>query len=143
MKRLLIALAVALLAATRPPKAKMVGDQCVLPGPAFAASPMLEVRNIRFYDCRLEETGSKCTVIAGELWNLLDWEEFAVDIEIDLYRGPKGVAKVATVTAHVERPGSKVPVWFSCLAPPCYDAPSWKVSWRAYHLVRLTMVPAK
>jgi len=120
---------------------RMVSDKGVYLKTLFASAPMIEVKKLQFFDAILEETGAQVTVVVGELWNMLAWEDFAVNLEIDIYRGRTDVTKIGTAKYHVERPGSKVPVHFSCLVPACYDAESWKSGCRGWFMTRLAIVP--
>jgi hypothetical protein len=120
---------------------RMVGDKAVYLKTPMTQTQMIEIRNLRLCDAVLEETGAHCTVVAGEVWNMLAWVDFAVNLEIDIYRGSTDVTKIGTAKFHVERPGSKVPVHFSCLIPACYDAVPWKSGCRAWSITRLAVVP--
>lgn len=120
----------------------LVGDKQVCPKTKFAITPMVEIRNLRCYDGILEETGGRCTIVLGELWNMLTWQDFAVDLEIDVHKGLIDTNKIGTVKFHVERPGCKVPVRFACLIPlACYDKLQWSAGCKAWFVTRISTMP--
>jgi len=139
----LLALFLSLLAGTPPRKVPIIEDKAVIPGQIIKSQPIMEVRNLRFFDAKLQDTGTQCTIVCGELWNLTDTEEWAVDIEIDLWVGAGEANLIKTVQTHIERPGKKVPIPFRLLAPASYSKRFWNEGGRLMHLIRLTILRPK
>lgn len=146
MLRFLLILAVCGTAFAGAPAKKvvrLVEDKAVIGGAVFRSHPMMEIRNLRFYDAKLAETGAQCTVVVGELWNMTDGEGWAADIEIDMWVGGGDATLHQTVVTHIERPGKKVPVLFSLIGPACYDKVNWDGGCRLMHCARVKVVHPK
>lgn len=144
MKRWMIVLMIAALGAVAPRmKIMEVDDVAVVPKIPFRLQPMLEVKGLRACDGTRQDTGAKITIISGELWNLTGREDFAVDIEIKLWAGTNATGDVGVGKVHIERPGDKVPVHFTCLAPACYNEFYEKGGCRYWFQVRTEVVAAR
>mgnify|MGYP001277000605 CR=1 FL=1 len=138
---LLLAMATCAAGATAPKTPlRMIGDKGVFIKGQFASKPMIEVKNLQFFDATLEETGAQATVVAGEVWNMTACEGFSVTLEIDLWRGND---RIGTTTFKVDRPGMNVPVRFSGILPACYNATWWKGGCRGLFVTRLSVQWAK
>jgi len=127
------------------PKSKWVpvGDKLVAPKTPFAACDMVSVRNLRFFDGILEETGAQCTILCGELVNMTDREDFFVRVEFDMWRGSTEIAKIGTASYTVNRPGKKAPIPFRLLLPASYNADWWKNGCKGWVVPRITVEGAK
>ena len=104
---------------------------------------MMEIRNIKFWDAKLDETKGQCTVITGELWNLTDGEGWLVKIEIDVWCGSREAGHLGVFSTTIDRPGKKVAIPFRLLAPGTYNKDFWRDGCRAMYLARLTVEPSQ
>ncbi len=121
-----------------------VGDKQVAPKTRFETTPLVEVRNLRCWDATLEETGARCTMVCGDLWNLSRREDISVTVEVDLWRhSGTGLEKMGTASATIERPGSKVPVSFKAIGPAVYEEALWKNGCKVIHALRVSVDWAK
>ena len=130
MKRVALALLVACLAASAwagkasKPKARVVDGKIVIAGPAFRAAPLVDVRDLKFYACTLQDNKAYCTVITGQATTrTAEGRQYVVTIDINLYEvcGPtmrlqwKGVGR-----AIIDRPKPNIPARFTILTEAWY-----------------------
>lgn len=116
-----------------------VEDKLVMPKTLIASQAIMEIRNLKFWDAILEDTGAQCTVVSGELLNMTDVEGWKVALEIEIWTGSWRVNHIGTAKMTIDNPGKKVPVPFRLLLPACYDAGNWKNGCRLHYTTRLTI----
>lgn len=122
---------------------KEVNGKAIIPGPAFVATPVVEVGGLRFFACRLAESDAPCTVITGYVISRLPHERFDVEVTVHLQRsltrtGRLFVEGPGSIRLGRVIPGRKRP--FKIVAPPCAPAgkdaagivSTYKVSVRAF-----------
>ena len=118
--------------APRAAVANVAGD-AVIPGKFIAAQPAFEVRNIRCWDGQRADTGSRCTIVTGDLVNMTDCEGWTIKVEVWLWRGTTEMCFIGIGSTTIEHPGTKYPVPFRLALPPSL------IGARLNHLVRLSV----
>lgn len=141
-------LAAALPALAQSRAVKVVDGKEVVPGRRLAALPIVEIRDLRFYDCTLADTKTPCTVITGSLFSRLPTADFVVTVTIDFH--DKHLARgtfhqMGSATKDVLRPSPARPTQFLMLGPDCLrnrDADPAPAAFSGYTL-SLTVKPFK
>ena len=101
-------------------KVRTVDGKRVRPEKAFAAHELIEVRNLRFWSCRLADEGDPCTVVTGTLVSHLGHQTYTVLVDIEMYEILKGASHPqarGTLRATVHRPKPNVPTPFKAVGP--------------------------
>ena len=121
------------------PKVANVDGEAIIPGKLISAQPMFEIRNLHFWDGQNADTGARCTIVTGDLWNPTPSDKWTVKIEVEVWIGGdhEWLDRIGVGTTTIEHPGVRVPVAFRMRMPPCYNAEWWKNGCRINHSVRL------
>ena len=122
---LTLCLAAGVALAAKAPVTKIVDGKEVVGGPAFKATPLVDVGDLKFYACTLKSNGAACTVITGTIVpHMAPQRQYVVTLDIDLYEvcGPTiNIQHRGTVRVEIDRPLTERPTRFHVLAPPWYS----------------------
>jgi len=112
---LLLLCGVALAAAS---KAKVIDGKEVAPIGAVVSKPLFEVRDLKFYRCKVTDTGKNCTVVSGSLVSHMAHKHWLVTVTVTMLRNEWAPSDVGRMIATVERPEPGKPAKFWAIGPP-------------------------
>ena len=151
MKHLALALLCACLAVpawagSKKPKTRVVDGETVIAGPAFKATPLVDVRDLKFYACTLERNGADCSIVAGYIVShMAPQRQYVVTVDIDMYEVYGATISLqhrGTARAVIDRPKAGQPTKFVALGPPWYGEHARGKALKpaaAHHVVRVTV----
>ena len=120
-----LCLAATVVAGGSKPATRIIDGKEVVAGPAFKATPLVDVGDLTFYACKLKSNGADCTVITGTIVpHMAPRRQYVVTLDIDLYEvcGPTiNIQHRGTVRVEIDRPPTERPTRFHALAPPWYS----------------------
>lgn len=112
--------------ASAPKPTKTVGGVKVVPGPAFVATELVVISNLRFFACTNEKTGEPCTVVTGTLESRIPTNDLSIEVEIAMYNVCERAQRYGPIgpfRATVNRPVKGSPTQFIMLGPPGVKQP--------------------
>ena len=125
MTRYALTLLCAILAATasaggNKPAVRIIDGKEVVAKRVMKSQPIVEIRNLRFYDCVLKDSDAPCTTVIGDVVSHLPTRDFNITVKFTFFdrhlrRGTFHIMGTAEVV--VPRPEPEKPTRFSCLGP--------------------------
>ena len=121
---------------------RVIGGEEVSAGPSFTAGPLVEVRGLKFYACKLKRNEADCTVITGYIVSKAPHNRYVVTLDIDFYETYANSCHRGTARAEIDRPVPGRPVAFQCLGPAWFTAKATGLDKRpvkAHYTVRTSL----
>ena len=106
------------LGANSKAKVRVIDGKEVAPIGAVVTKPLFEVRDLKFYRCKVTDTGKNCTVASGSLVSNMAHKHWLVTVRISMFRNEWAPSDVGAMTVVVERPEPGKPVPFWAIGPP-------------------------
>ena len=131
---------------TRKGRVKIVNGKAIVPGPAFKATPLVDVQDLKFYACKLKSNGADCTVITGAIVpHMAPRRQYIVTVDIELFEvcvPTMSLQNKGTVRVELDRPPTERATRFQVLAPPWYGDHARGIETRAtaaHYTLRVTL----